>query len=139
MKIVIVEDEAAIRNGMGNILKKLNPAYELVGKASNGIEGLEMIRKEKPDLVILDIRMPDMDGLEMLKVLRGENNGCRAVVLTAYSDFDYAKTAIELGIENYLLKPVKLKELEETLKLAEKRINEEKEQKKKYSLESAAC
>ena len=137
MKIVIVEDEAAIRNGMGNILKKLNPAYELVGKASNGIEGLEMIRKEKPDLVILDIRMPDMDGLEMLKVLRQENNGCRAVVLTAYSDFDYAKTAIELGIENYLLKPVKLKELEETLKLAEKRINEEKEQKKKYSLESA--
>ena len=131
MKIVIVEDEAAIRNGMGNILKKLNPAYELVGKASNGIEGLEMIRKEKPDLVILDIRMPDMDGLEMLKVLRQENNGCRAVVLTAYSDFDYAKTAIELGIENYLLKPVKLKELEETLKLAEKRINEEKEQKKK--------
>ena len=121
MKIVIVEDEAAIRNGMGNILKKLNPAYELVGKASNGIEGLEMIRKEKPDLVILDIRMPDMDGLEMLKVLRGENNGCRAVVLTAYSDFDYAKTAIELGIENYLLKPVKLKELEETLKLAEKK------------------
>ena len=62
MRIVIVEDEAPIREGMEGILKKLNPSYELAGKAADGIEGLEVIRRVKPDLIIMDIRMPDMDG-----------------------------------------------------------------------------
>ena len=65
MKIVIVEDEAAIRKGMAGLIPRLSPAYEVAGTASDGGEGLELIRREKPDLVILDIRMPGMDGLAM--------------------------------------------------------------------------
>ncbi len=125
MRIVIVEDEAAIRNGMGNVLKKINPEYELAGKAGNGLSGLDLIRKEQPDLVIMDIRMPDMDGLTMLRTLRSEGNQVKALVLSAYSEFDYAKEAIELGIENYLLKPIKLPELKNALEQVEKKINSE--------------
>ena len=69
MRIVIVEDEAPIREGMEKILKKLSSSYVLAGKACDGLEGLEVIRREKPDVVIMDIRMPDMDGLTILEKL----------------------------------------------------------------------
>ena len=88
MKIVIVEDEAAIRNGLAGLLPKISPDYEVAGTASDGMEGLAVIREQQPDLVILDIRMTGMDGLTMLRTLRDEGNVCRAVVLSAYSDFD---------------------------------------------------
>lgn len=134
MRIVIVEDEAPIRNGMGNILIKINDSYEVVGKASNGLEGLEMIRKELPDLIIMDIHMPDMDGLTMLAKLREENINSKVVVLTAYSEFSYAKQAIELGIENYLLKPLKIPELKETLKKVELELKNEKQENEAFSI-----
>ncbi|MCF2682281.1 response regulator [Faecalicatena contorta] len=116
MRIAVVEDEAPIREGLGNILGKLDPGYELVGKARNGREGLELVKTKRPDLIILDIRMPDMDGLTMLAHIREEKIDCRAVILSAYSDFNYAKRAIELGIDNYLLKPIKVPELKHVLK-----------------------
>ena len=67
MKIIIVEDEAAIREGMEGILKKLSPSYEVIGKAENGREGLSLIRSLRPDVILLDIRMPDMDGMSAAK------------------------------------------------------------------------
>ena len=79
MKIVIVEDEAAIRKGLAGLLPKISPDYEVAGTAADGREGLELIRREHPALVILDIRMPGMDGMTMLRVLRSEGNPCRAV------------------------------------------------------------
>ena len=129
MKIVIVEDEAAIRKGLAGLLPKISPDYEVAGTAADGREGLELIRREHPALVILDIRMPGMDGMTMLRVLRSEGNPCRAVVLSAYSDFEYAKTAIDLGVESYLLKPVKVRELEDVLRLTQARIRQEEEEK----------
>lgn len=126
MRIVIVEDEAPIREGMEGILKKLNPSYELAGKAADGIEGLEVIRRVKPDLIIMDIRMPDMDGLTMLKKLREEGVASKALILSAYSDFSYAKQAMELGVSTYLLKPVKIQELKKVLKQMEEEVQEKK-------------
>ncbi len=115
MKIIIVEDEKSIRNGLARMLPKLDPEYEVMGTAKDGLEGCELIRSTEPDLVIMDIEMPEMDGLTMLEKLREEGFSGKAVVLTAYSDFSYAKRAIELGIENYLLKPIKIEELKKTL------------------------
>ena len=115
MKIIIVEDEKSIRNGLVKMLPKLDPEYEVVGSAKDGLEGYQRILAEQPDLVIMDIEMPEMNGLTMLEKLRKEGFTGKAVVLTAYSDFSYAKRAIELGIENYLLKPIKLEELKKTL------------------------
>lgn len=136
MRIVIVEDEAPIREGMEGILKKLNPSYELAGKAADGIEGLEVIRRVKPDLIIMDIRMPDMDGLTMLKKLREEGVASKALILSAYSDFSYAKQAMELGVSTYLLKPVKIQELKKVLKQMEEEVQEKNHQGTLLSLES---
>lgn len=115
MRIAVVEDERPIREGLVHILKKISPEYQVVGSAENGKEGLILIEEEKPDLILLDIQMPDMDGLQMLKEARKKGILAKVVILTAYSDFSYAKKAIALGIENYLLKPVNLTELRNTL------------------------
>ena len=139
MKIIIVEDEKSIRNGLVKMLPKLDPEYEVVGSAKDGSEGYQRILAEQPDLVIMDIEMPEMDGLSMLEKLRKEGFTGKAVVLTAYSDFSYAKRAIELGIENYLLKPIKLEELKKTLGTASASLRQEagtrKIQEKLLSLE----
>ena len=136
MRIVIVEDEAPIREGIAKILHKINPDYELAGTAADGIEGLELIRKEKPDLVILDIQMPKMDGLTMLGRLREEQIYCKVLILSAYSDFNYAKQAIELNIENYLLKPIKIPELKRALRQIEDTLEKEQSQEKAFSVDS---
>lgn len=135
MKIVIVEDAAPIRNGLAKMLPKLRPDYEVAGTASDGAKGLQIIRETKPDLVILDIQMPEMDGLTMLAKMREQGITCKAVVLTAYSDFSYAKQAIELGIENYLLKPLKIPELAKTLEIVQETIELEQGQEKLFTLE----
>ena len=102
MRIVVVEDEAPIREGMAKILAAISPQYELVGTASDGMSGYELIREVKPDLVIMDIRMPKMNGLEMLEHLREAGCQCRFVILSAYSEFGYARRAIDSGIVRYL-------------------------------------
>lgn len=129
-----MEDTAPIREGMSNILHKIKEEYQVVGKAADGVEGLTLIRELKPDLVIMDIQMPDMDGLTMLEEVRKLGIGCRVVVLTAYSDFNYAKRAIELGIENYLLKPIKISELKRVLEQVGEALEKEKRQEQVYSL-----
>lgn len=135
MKIVIVEDEAPIRNGLAKMLPKLNPDYEVVGTADDGEQGLRVIGESRPDLVILDIQMPNMDGLTMLSTLRRQGSSCKAIVLTAYSDFSYAKQAIELDIENYLLKPLKIPELIKTLEIVQESIELEQGQLRLFTLE----
>ncbi len=136
MRIVVVEDEAPIREGMAKILSRINSDYELVGKAADGKEGYRLIKELKPDLVIMDICMPKMDGLTMLKKLREEQLKCKVLVLSAYSDFYYAQQAINLKIENYLLKPIKIPELKRALRQVEEVIAEERNEKQIFSMEN---
>lgn len=136
MRIAVIEDEAPIREGMAKILARINPDYEVVGTAKDGREGYDLIKKERPDLVILDIQMPGMNGLQMLEKLRREKIDCRVLVLTAYSDFNYAKQAIELGIENYLLKPIKIAELRNALSLIEEKRSREQSKESAFSLDN---
>lgn len=126
MKIIVIEDEAPIRNGLKALLPKMASSYEVIGVAKNGLEGKEMILEMQPDLIVMDIQMPDMDGLTMLSQVRAAGNHCKVIVLTAFSDFNYAKKAIGLDIENYLLKPIKIAELKTALKQVEETIAEEK-------------
>lgn len=126
MNIVVVEDAKPIREGLANILHRIDSTYQVAGKAADGVEGLKLIREIKPDLVIMDIQMPDMDGLTMLEKVREEKIDCKVIVLTAYSDFNYAKKAIELGIENYLLKPIKIAELKNALHQVEESLDKER-------------
>ena len=122
MNIVIVEDEVRIREGIEKLLMRSGGPYKVTGQAENGVEGLKVILEQKPDLVITDIRMPDMDGIEMLAKLRESGSTAKAVVLTAYSEFDYARQAIRLGVSEYLLKPVVVEELMGALCAVEERL-----------------
>ena len=111
-KVIVIDDEMLVRRGivMETDWQALNCV--VVAEAGKGIEGLEAVRKYHPDLLICDIRMPKMDGIEMLKELRAEGNDVSVIFLTAYSEFSYAQSALKLLASDYLLKPLKDGELE---------------------------
>lgn len=136
MRIVIVEDEAAVREGMVKLLHQINPQYEVVGKAVDGQSGYELIRSVRPDLIIVDIRMPDMNGLSMIRKLQEEQIKSKVLVITAYSEFEYAKEAIELGIMNYLLKPLKISELKKALEKVDQEIQRDQHKEYGFSLDN---
>lgn len=125
MRFVIVEDEIRIREGIRRLLPKLDKENIVVGEAENGEQGLEVIRREQPDVIITDVRMPVMDGLTMLeKALETEK--AKAIVLSAYSEFEYARSAIRLGVTEYLLKPINVIDFSEALAHVRKEIEREK-------------
>jgi len=126
MKIVIVEDEIRIREGVTRLLKKINPDYEIVGEAENGKKGLTLIEETRPDLIITDIKMPQMDGLEMLSILHERKVHAKVIVLSAYSEFAYAQQAIKLGISEYLLKPIALDSFSKSIRNIEAQIAHDK-------------
>ena len=122
-RVVLVDDEALILRGLSTVIPWTEMGCEVVGTATNGQAGLELIRKLKPDILFTDIRMPNMDGLTMLAALGSEFPHMQTAVLTAYRDFDYARQAITLGVCRYLLKPSNLNELKETLRIMVSRLD----------------
>lgn len=123
-RVVLVDDERLILEGLSRVVKWPELGCEVIGIAQDGREGLELIRKNKPDIVISDIRMPNMDGLTMLAALRSEFPQMQLTVLTAYRDFDYAQRAIKLGVCRYLLKPSKMDELNEAIRTMTARLSD---------------
>lgn len=124
MRIVVVEDEENMRNSLVKLIQSIDPEYRVVATAANGEEGLDVIRKTRPTLVLTDIRMPKMSGLQMIEQLLQENIKAHYVIISAYSDFEYAQRGIRYGIRDYLLKPISYEELEQLLRLVntEKRV-----------------
>lgn len=116
-KIIIVEDEDIIRKGLIYSTHWEEMHCSIVGEARNGIEGIEQIKKKEPDIVIADINMPVMGGLEMLKQTYQEYFYA-AIILSGYSEFEYARNAISYGVTEYLLKPLKKADLEKAIKKA---------------------
>ena len=116
-KVLIVDDEAMIREGLRYVIDWQSYGFEIVDTAENGEVGLEKIAHYQPDVVIADIKMPGKNGLEMINAAIEQGLTFYAVILSGYSDFDYARQAIQLGAVNYLLKPVNEDELIKILKL----------------------
>lgn len=138
VKIFLVEDEIVIRNGIKNSIEWEKEGYEFVGEASAGELAYPMIVKERPDILITDIKMPFMDGLELSRLVRKELPELKILILSGYDEFDYAKEAISLGVTEYLLKPVSSAKLLETLKGVSVIIEQEREERdllKRYSEE----
>lgn len=128
MRIVIVEDEPKTKEGLIKIISKFTD-YEICGFASDGLEGIRVIKKLKPDLIISDIQMPEMDGLAMLRGLEQESINYCALILTGHSSFDYARTALHLGVIDYVLKPVDIENFIAILRKTEAKILKEKSEK----------
>lgn len=124
MRIVIVEDEIKIRNGLSRLLSA-HENTEVVGKAKNGREGIELIEELRPDLVVTDIQMPEMNGLDMLDELKEKGIKCHSIILTGYAEFDYARRAVSAGADDYLLKPITVDDVERVLLTINKKIGVE--------------
>ncbi|WZL82421.1 response regulator [Vallitaleaceae bacterium 9-2] len=104
-KLLIIDDEPEIRKGIKNVIQWEANNITVCAEASNGIEALSLIDEIRPDIILVDIRMPKMDGLELLKVLKEQNTPFHAIVLSSYDEFSYAQQAMALGVQSYLLKP----------------------------------
>lgn len=115
LKVVIIDDVETIVEGLKTIVKWQNYGCEVVGTASDGLQGSSLIRKARPDIVITDIKMPNMDGLNMLAGLKSEFPDMQVTVLTGFRDFEYAQQAINLGVARFLLKPSKMVEIVEAI------------------------
>lgn len=129
IKVFLVEDEMVIRRGIKNSIDWEKEGYIFCGEASDGELAYPMIIKEKPDILITDIRMPFMDGLELCKLVKKELPNIKILILSGYDEFDYAKEAIRLGVIEYLLKPISSGKLLEALNGVSESIRREKEDK----------
>ncbi|HWJ76823.1 MAG TPA: response regulator transcription factor [Niallia sp.] len=123
-KVLIVDDEPTIREGLPYIIDWQDYGYEIVGAAQNGKEGISFIQKYQPDVVITDIRMPEMDGLEMIQHAKQIGHSFYSIILSGYSEFTYAQKAIRLGTVSYLLKPIDEDELTDILQGIEEKESE---------------
>ncbi|MDU5107465.1 MULTISPECIES: response regulator transcription factor [unclassified Clostridium] len=124
-KLIIVEDEEIIRKGLVNTIDWLKMGFIVVGEAEDGEAGLKIIKELEPDLVITDIKMPFLNGLDMIKIAKSTQN-FESIILTSYSDFDYAKKAISIGVGDYILKPINEEELFEVVSNIKGKIDDRK-------------
>ncbi len=103
VKIVIIDDHKMIREGLRQLLE-LDGEICVIGEAGDGAQGLEVIHEMQPDVVLLDINMPVMNGLDMLKNLREKDNNIKVVILTIHNEIEYLEEAIDIGVNGYILK-----------------------------------
>ena len=127
MRVVIVEDNAIYKEELINCLNQEAEAVDIVEITDNGAEGLAVIEKVRPDVVFTDIRMPEMDGFEMIEAIRRKHIFCKFVVVSSCPEFVYAKRAMQLGVSDYLLKPVEVEKLQEAVERARSAIEKERE------------
>ena len=122
-RVLLVDDERIILDGLSRAVPWASMGCTVAGTASNGEEGLRLVRALRPDILLTDIRMPNMDGLSMVAALRSEFPRLQIAVLTAFRDFEYAQTALNLGVCRFLLKPSKLDELYEAIRAMTARLD----------------
>lgn len=132
LKIFLAEDEVVIRETIKKMIPWEELGFELVGEAADGEMALPLLLRQKPDLLITDIKMPFMDGLTLARLAKKELPNLKIVILSGYDDFNYAKQAISIGVEDYLLKPITKKALIERLSEIRSRYEDEKTQKEYY-------
>lgn len=114
-RLVVIDDEYIVVQGIKALLSRLKLEYEVVGAAYDGIQGLEVIRSEKPDVVITDIRIPGLDGLFLIEAAKEECPETYFIVISGYSEFVYAQRALTLGVSDYIDKPVTAEKLKNAL------------------------
>jgi two-component system response regulator YesN len=122
MRIVIADDEYLVQESLISMISELDDGWIIVGVASDGNELVDLIKEHKPDMAIVDIKMPYISGLEAIQKMKNECPHMQCIVLSGYSEFSYAHEALKLGAMNYLLKPVDYEELKGSLEKAKQAI-----------------
>ena len=129
LKVFLVEDECVVREGLRECIDWTRYGFEFCGDAPDGELALPQIRKLRPDILITDIKMPFMDGLALSRLVCAEFPETKIILISGHNDFEFAQEAIEIGVEQYLLKPVTKASLLKTLEDVSRKIDEEREQK----------
>ena len=126
LKVFLVEDEFVVREGIKNNIDWSGHGYDFCGEAGDGEVAYSMIQKEKPDIVITDIKMPFMDGITLSRMIKSEFPWIEIIILTGYEDFQFAREAIKIGVSCYLLKPVNGEALMKEVDALSEKIREKK-------------
>ena len=127
-KVVLVDDEVEVIDAIEQRIHWDILGFEVVGSATNGVKALELVEKQQPDVVITDIKMPYMDGLELARRLNKEYQNIHIIIFTGFDEFEYAKEAVHLEVEEYMLKPINALELTECMKRLKKALDKEREE-----------
>jgi two-component system response regulator YesN len=128
LKLLIVDDEPFTREGLRYHFDWSRYGIEVAGEVDDGIKALELIEELGPDIVLTDVRMPDMDGLEMARRIKASHENIKIIVMSAYDDIGYVKSALKVNALDYILKPVDLKELDAVIQKVAHIINGEYEE-----------
>ena len=128
-KVLLVDDEEEAIEAIRLKLEWETLGFKVIGSANNGVKALELVERLQPDVVITDIKMPYMDGLELARTLNEDYQNIHIIIFTGFDEFEYAKEAVHLEIEEYMLKPINSQELSECLKRLKKTLDNEREEK----------
>ncbi len=131
-KVLIIDDEPIIRKGLRNVINWRNFECEVCGEAEDGLEGSALIESCLPDIIITDIRMPEVDGLTMLRDMKEKVPNSKIIILTGHRNFDYVQEAIKIGAFDFLLKPSKIEELNDVISRAVKEIKFQRERAEEF-------
>ena len=134
IKVYIADDEVPVVDGMKDFINTNFKSMKVVGSAYDGQTAMEEIRQQKPDIVITDVRMPGLNGVELSKKLREEMESVEILFVSGYDDVEYMRNALKVEAIDYILKPVNVAELKQVLSKFEIKFNKETEQ-RKYSIE----
>ena len=126
--ILIVEDEYLVRQGLAKLVNFTAYDMEIMGQAENGRQAWDLIQKQVPDVILTDINMPQMNGIQLASLVREKYPQTHLVFLTGYDDFDYALSAVKLGVDDYLLKPFSRQDIEEMLGKIKDKLDKEGQQ-----------
>ena len=138
MRLLIAEDELWLRKRLVSTIDWPSYGISEVYEAEDGGEALEIALKEKPDIVITDIRMPELSGIDLMKKLNENSIFSKMIVVSGYDDFEYAQGALRMGAINYLLKPVDEEELLDSVKRCVEELKKEKNKETVFDKQSAA-
>lgn len=125
--IFIVDDEEIIRERIRNSIEQIGAGYVICGEASDGELALSMIKELKPDILVTDIRMPFVDGLELVAIVKNSMPWIRIITISGHDEFEYAQKALSLGVDEYLLKPITTEQLQQVFEKIQKKVEQEKE------------
>lgn len=136
-KLVVIDDEYIVVEGIKAIIQREKMNCEVVGAAYNGIDGLEVLREKKPDIVITDIRIPGLDGLSLIETAKEFLPDTAFIVISGYTEFEYARRALHLGVKSYIDKPVTIDKVAEAIGLIDKEYERERREREVFYKEES--